>query len=1085
MKKFLSVLLAVMMVLSTVSFAAPSAFTGFDAAFEAPVAEEVEDANLAFSFDEPYSFSLEFDTANDLTKIATRGAASTNALGANCLAVKDGALVVTFDSKNKNYVQDLGLTLSNVSAPAGAVTALEMRVKVSGMPADGTVIPDTTRVYKKDAFNLFQFYPTTNGSLLVSDPQWFNFAIKENEWVVYRFTAEQLMINDLTGFRLDFNDYMPHGATVAIDYIRFYGNEYDTLNKYDIEFDNADELARVRIQQNLAVSSYYWNEAGYLTLKAVANEGNTATWDHQVYLNDVGIGNALEAGIVDKIIVKMRYRNIPSSDTEYIVKGKEDKNTGANPKFVVTRAPHYVFADAADSTKWTEKLTQNCDRFNLVEGEWVIREFDAAKYFPAGISNFRIDSTYPIPNGAEIDIDYIRFVGDNSKVKKSDWEGKYGELVLEVNFENLPTGVPGVKFPNDMKVGGTSTENGSNFISKWGSKVNPAFDASKKEIYFRNETGNADLVIKEDATHGKYVEFTITEDGKTKTVWDLNVYNNQNAFSQKDGYFVLTYDFFSPREGLTIQTHWNRTHEAEDIVRAEGKQALAKANEWTNMVEIYDASSIGTSTHNPPIASINEINHILLYSVGQSVGETYAIDNLRLWWVPKSVKVEVNDGDAGLFAPITMTVNPLTKVSDFIASIPEFAPYTVKGISLTKGGELLDNDAVLGFTYPTTVYCEWEKMNTLDYSIEFNSDADIAKIKAQQARVGSNNSLTVDEQFVLASDGTSTYLKMDVKPASGDDGCVVDFGFLVTTTEFSSADVREIAVKMRVKGLPSVATGFKCAGHGTCAAGTPHTIDPANCNYAEIVWWNAEKNSVKQDYLRANLKGNEDWFIYSIKAEDFWKDPCGQLRFDPFGDYAPAGATVEIDYIRFYGYDAKEPTTYEDKEVRISDDTYGNGIRFKASIDNITNTSSVDIGWAIALASKHTGSYNELTVENAAKVAYQREAGVDKARFFDTSIDNVNVFSAVLYNIPAEKCFEYIIMRPFVKVGEKYYYGNGEAACLYDIAVRPYLDLQDEDEIFEWYSFDDVYYADEYNDLDVAQIEYFESILEVIFEMNA
>ena len=76
MRKFLSVLLAVMMVLSTVSFAAPSAFKPIDAVVETPVAEvPADDAELAIGYTDnaPYGdlvFELDFDNLENGTTIA-------------------------------------------------------------------------------------------------------------------------------------------------------------------------------------------------------------------------------------------------------------------------------------------------------------------------------------------------------------------------------------------------------------------------------------------------------------------------------------------------------------------------------------------------------------------------------------------------------------------------------------------------------------------------------------------------------------------------------------------------------------------------------------------------------------------------------------------------------------------------------------------------------------------------------------------------------------------------------------------------------------------------------------------------------
>ncbi len=914
MKKFLSILLAVMMVLSTVSFAAPSLAGTADTAVELPVVEEVventEDAELMVEHKGNHEFSLEFDSADDLKKITLRNGTNkdgltNNSLGNDFVKIEDGCLVATFEAIDPTMVvQDTGMMIPTATAAAGAVTALEMKVMFTGMPEEAIKLNQFgggSHNYNPVDVHFPQLYITTNGAMDASKGESYRTAITNGEWITLRYTAEDLGLNDLGAFRFDFFDYMPDGSKMYVDYIRFEGNDYETLAKYDVEFDSESDLtSKVRVQTNNGVNTVTWNEEGYMTIKSVPIEGYTATWDQQVYVDTVSPATALPAGVVDEIVVRMRFRNLPTENKTYTIQNRDD--TSLN----VANMPGYVHIAKYGTTVWGQNLQSNDMRYkNVVDGQWFERRMDAETYFAEGMAYVRLDTPYPLPAGVEIDYDYIRFVGDNSKVPASEWEGEYGELVLEVNFEDLAVGKAGTAFSYDMQSGGATA---GNFIANYGSKVNPGFDCSKANIYFRNESGLADIEIKEDADHGKYVSYTITSSGASKNVWDLNSYNSQYSFSQKDGYFILTYDLLSPKDGMVVQSHWNRSHTAEDVLRAAGKYNNAVANEWTQMVEIYDASTIGTSSHKPPIADITELNHILLYNNGQQVGETYAFDNIRLWWVPKTVKVQVV-GD-GIF--LENEVSPTMKVSEFLATIPEFGTSKVTGLSLDKDGEeLLDADSVLGLTYATTLYAVVEKIETLEGSNEFNTEEDLAKVYASwaQARLGTNNAkTTAKEQFVLGSDDSASYLVMENEAASGEGGCVVDYGFIVTTTPFSKETVSAIEIKLRVKGLPETATAYDCGGiHGNppCTARS-HSVNPTDCNYMELVWWDADSSSLKQDYRRMNLKGNEDWVVVTIPAEEFWFDNVKQLRFDPFGDYAPHGASVELDYIRFLPYPPEE-----------------------------------------------------------------------------------------------------------------------------------------------------------------------------------
>jgi len=261
-----------------------------------------------------------------------------------------------------------------------------------------------------------------------------------------------------------------------------------------------------------------------------------------------------------------------------------------------------------------------------------------------------------------------------------------------------------------------------NFLSNFGGKVNPAYSISESEIYVRNESGKANIVIKEDEEHGKYVEYTITSDGASKNVWDFTPYTSGKKFADKDGYFILTADYKQPKDGHLIQTHWNRSHNAEDMVKVAAKETYPAANTWGEYRSIYDADSIGKSTHNPPIASVTEIDHILLYNASQAAGETYAFDNVRLWWVPKTVNVTVPAGTNTGVSAFTTAIAPTATVADLMALVPA-GSMTLKGLSLTEGGELLEKTAVLGFVENTTLYPVWMAGQTVTVDMGDNTVA--------------------------------------------------------------------------------------------------------------------------------------------------------------------------------------------------------------------------------------------------------------------------------------------------------------------------------------------------------------------------
>jgi len=142
------------------------------------------------------------------------------------------------------------------------------------------------------------------------------------------------------------------------------------------------------------------------------------------------------------------------------------------------------------------------------------------------------------------------------------------------------------------------------------------------------------------------------------------------------------------------------------------------------------------------------------------------------------------------------------------------------------------------------------------------------------------------------------------------------------------------------------------------------------------------------------------------------------------------------------------PTSLEDNTAMRLEEGKDNGIRFQATVTSDTNNNATTIGWVIVsydnFMAGGTQSYDNLTVETEkSKIGYQRLDGTDKANFFDTSNDEALVMAAVLKGIPEDNYASYILMRPFVKVEDAYYYGEATSTCLYDLAAAIYYDDPD------------------------------------------
>ncbi len=670
-------------------------------------------------------------------------------------------------------------------------------------------------------------------------------------------------------------------------------DDYEYLTRYSLDFDEeTDVTKKISINQNndgvdgnsTYGTTYFWNEeGGYLTLKAVAADGYTATWDHQVYVNTFSSDTALPAGVVSEIAVRMRYRNIPSAKTTYTISGKSDI------AFDPANNNAYVHIDKYGATAFGKQLqSTNRTEKNLVDGEWFTRYLDAETYFAGGLSYVRFDTAYPLPDGAEVDIDYIRFVGDNKdeNIPGAEFLGEYGEQVFTVNFDSAAAGT---------LTSGSTIEAIGGETNGWISKA----EASEIKFGFGANGGKtAPTGVIESTGTNQYFTYTLNDAGSYNYFF-FRSYASGLQYVDQDGYFIATFDYkTSADKAFTFR--FNRQDQIEDP--AENIQVIDNG-EWKTAVVYYD-NEIGSAVRSTTtsIASTDEINIVKWHPTGDgaAAGTTVSIDNFTLWFVPKTTTVTVNLAKYGVadaviedYPTIGMTKEQLTR------ALPAVPDREITGLSLTDGGEALYQNRI---ATEATVYPVYDKVKLLDQTLEFNSSADYDRIAAINGfRVGQNNVKTkVAEQFVITSDDTAGYISMENESAEGEGGAVIDYGFVVTTTPFSKEEVKEIVIRLRLNNIPEATAKYTCGTH--CTTGS-HTFDPTNACYMELVWWDADSAELKQNYVYANLVELEgDWFTYSIPAESFPYDNVKQFRFDPFGDVAPNGTVCEVDYIRFYGY---------------------------------------------------------------------------------------------------------------------------------------------------------------------------------------
>ena len=917
--------------------------------------------------------SLEFDTAADINTL-TKRAGYNNALGANYIThdADNGYLKATFTATDTTMVvQDTGIVLSGINFPAGVLTNIEIRARHTGMPTADTTLNQAgggTANFTVASVNFPQLYFTTGGAFSTYGQSIRNdFTDVNGNWVVYNYTVEELGITDLTTFRFDFYDYMPHGSTLEIDYIRFIGkpvrvtvdngenttapevvmditsattvaeveakfakdhgdmkfvglartaggevldsselvsadgapttlyavwDDYEYLTNYSINFD-ADDEGWYSVQQQCNDGSTYWTEDGVLTIKSTAPAGYTASRDHYLNVLTVNGDNKLPAGVVTEIAVRMRYRNIAGKAGDYT----SNRNGGTTEKFNPESTAAFVHIWDYDGTI----KSNNRQETNLVDGEWFTRYFDAETYFPNGISKFRFDTTYPLPDGVEVDYDYVRFIGDNQddRIPGGDFTGIYGERVFTANFDAASTG----ELAKSTYLNALGGE-----VNGWISK---ATDAQIRFSHGANGGVTAPTVSVAGTDDNKYLTYTLNAAGS----YNYFFFNAgaANQFVNKDGYYIATFDYKSDVE-VPFTFRFNKLDLVEDTV---DNIQIIENGEWDKAVVYYD-TQIGSSrpANGNYISSTAEINNVKWHptGAGAELGTTVCIDNFTLWFVPKTTKVTVDlskyDVENAVINDYPTTGMTREQLTNALPAVPD---REITGLSLTSGGEALYQNRV---ATEMTVYPVYDKVKLLDQTLEFNTYSDLEYLYgAGIARVGKNNAkTTAAEQFVLGSDDTASYLVMENESLDGANGAVIDYGFIVTQTPFTREEVKEIVIRYRIKNVPTESKSYTCGTH--CTSGS-HTFNPTNCNYMELIWWDANSAGVKQNYIAGNITGTDgEWMTYTIPAANFPYDTVKQFRFDPFADVAPHGTIFEVDYVRFYGY--PEPDAPENVALAYS-----------------------------------------------------------------------------------------------------------------------------------------------------------------------
>ena len=606
------------------------------------------------------------------------------------------------------------------------------------------------------------------------------------------------------------------------EYVTLYAvwEEYDYLEYYSHDFNAPiDESFVVTNNADRTITC----QDGYMTIDLAAKSGYTGTWDTQVYMplttnSYANLDKYVPAGVVTGVVARVRFRGTGTASQNLTISGRDNKTFDpANP------SETYIHWAAPGNTWGSGLKTYSYDYNSLSklaggipDGEWFTLYFDATSgnlnMYSNGVGYMRFDFPYPMPSGTKIDVDYIRLVGDSSKVAY-DGVGEYGEKVWELNFDKIEAGSLASNKP----------------VLDIGAEFNPAFNGSnysaRTNFVFSSSTISE---IVADGT-GNYLKYTAGANGTNTYLYLRN--GVPQPYVKEDGYFVLTYDV--KNETSVAVPHTFRFNNNDKIEHAADNIVITENGEWDHVVVYFDKEINPDKIGNDSVTRLDSTDDVTIVkwhnNPGVLTGETVCMDNIILWYVPKTVPVIIDnsaiDEEETLIAELptcgitneelaallpvkegvkfsglskteggellyenrvqnsailysvwavdtTLTVDmgdntklddmkiqipagSSIKVSDIEAKFIDHGDKIFKGLSLTEGGEKLGSSSVIAASESgeVTIYALWEDYNTNDfYSVEFN---------------GGIYGVVTDSQFMSA--GKNSKYRSDAKDANGNE----------------------------------------------------------------------------------------------------------------------------------------------------------------------------------------------------------------------------------------------------------------------------------------------------------------------------
>lgn len=1170
MKKFLSVLLAVMMVLSTVSFAAPSLAGVADTAVEAP-AFEAPAADLAAEY--PILHSLEFTDGKDGISYG-RGWTNEHDAVNGYLKVYPGASYTQLNDVHwSNSLSGLNLVASNIYD-------IQLRVRFTNYTANSYAGYVYTACSGGSWSGTNMTWKKADGTTLAVDGNWMDVSLKATMGANW----DKFVTGTLNALRFDLSIKHPEDVIVEFDYIRFVGypvqkimvdmgentavadqeivisentTAADLLGLIDLGSTvsslgpKALAAGGVELAADAKVAEYdevtviwgYYDTFGFNFDEALA-EGQIFGNDNKFVLDTTTEGIArlttnanptytkdgvvvetnairadrarfvikglnIPANNVEKIYMKLRYTAKPENGMLVVC----DENGKSSTYDANYTGWDFWWYDAAVSTASPYDGAGMSTPYTMPAlNEWVYVTIDAkailgdkrdgtvatdangnflvTKFLDSALTTLRFDfwsgSSFSIPSGITVEIDDVIILGSLVYDSTADLSGagmenqavtfskstKVKDYLAKIDLSSysgilVPAGITanGVALDNDAFVA-DYFEEGDTVAVTW--KPNNSIiksyefntDGNLEGVDFRkNEYGIVNTV-----ENGAFkIDFTNATDKFNDTHSGSSVVVNAKAGELSD--IVMRFRVtgspnaeqigvnFYADFGAGISSSSNMGQNWVPYVEGEWVEISVKelrATHWA-LITGSDLKALRFGFSNPsgePAANNNTV---------------IEIDYIRYICDPVEIKVDM--GTNTVDADCECIVTAATTAAQLLEKIAQNCHDVYTPVELSVGETVLAADAKVVEALAggdTVTVSAWENAYETQ-NILWGYEA-----TAQNSNLFQMSNMT----SVTFKDGVAKGV------ANGPTQSYCVAGTANAPINVKYADIEDVVVRVRFTG------GVE--GNHSCS----FFYCPVDGAYSE-----ANKTGVT-----VPLK-NDVWYELSYKAMgiDFTKlngDTLTSFRTPHILVGAlPVGASMEVDYVRVIGHPKPVATApaNEGKQLRNFADEYDNAIRFKASVDAATNEASETIGWLVSTEAYLDGAElnyaaYEAAASNKVKVAYQRKNGEAVVKnFFDDRDDDKKIFAAFIYNIPAKNALDNVVVRPFVVAEGEYFYGEAVTTNLYEMAVAPYVTLEDitVEELVDAYESLEEALADGFLTVDTSalgaeQAEYVESVLDTI-----